>query len=118
MVAFALGILLGFVGSIPAAGPLLLLVIASGLEGQRRRALALAAGGALAESLYVALAFWWAKAVAAADAGNHPADFRTAKRETARFYFARILPRTQTHAAAMRSGSGNLLALDAALFDS
>jgi hypothetical protein len=50
VVAFALGILLGFVGSIPAAGPLLLLVIASGLEGQRRRALALAAGGALAES--------------------------------------------------------------------
>ena len=35
-----------------------------------------------------------------------------------RFPFARILPRTQTHAAAMRSGSGNLLALDAALFDS
>jgi alkylation response protein AidB-like acyl-CoA dehydrogenase len=67
---------------------------------------------------YVALAFWWAKAVAAADAGGHPADFRTAKRETARFYFARILPRTQSHAAAMRSGSGNLLALDAALFDS
>ena len=67
---------------------------------------------------YVALAFWWAKAVAAADAGSHPADFRTAKRETARFYFARILPRTQSHAAAMRSGSGKLLALDAALFDS
>jgi alkylation response protein AidB-like acyl-CoA dehydrogenase len=67
---------------------------------------------------YVALAFWWAKAVAAADAGTHPADFRTMKRETARFYFARILPRTQSHAAAMRSGSGNLLALDAALFDS
>ena len=67
---------------------------------------------------YVALAFWWAKAVAAADAGGHGADFKTAKRETARFYFARILPRTQSHAAAMRSGSGNLLALDAALFDS
>ena len=67
---------------------------------------------------YVALAFWWAKAVAAADAGTHPADFKTMKRETARFYFARILPRTQSHAAAMRSGSGNLLALDAALFDS
>jgi alkylation response protein AidB-like acyl-CoA dehydrogenase len=67
---------------------------------------------------YVALAFWWAKAVAAADAGSHTADFKTAKRETARFYFARILPRTQSHAAAMRSGSGNLLALDAALFDS
>jgi alkylation response protein AidB-like acyl-CoA dehydrogenase len=67
---------------------------------------------------YVALAYWWAKAVAAADAGGHPAEFKTAKRETARFYFARILPRTQTHAAAMRSGSGSLLALDAALFDS
>jgi alkylation response protein AidB-like acyl-CoA dehydrogenase len=67
---------------------------------------------------YVALAFWWAKAVAAADAGAHPAAFKTAKRETARFYFARILPRAQTHAAAMRSGCGNLLALDAALFDS
>lgn len=58
MVAFALGVLLGFVGSIPAAGPLLFLVIASGLEGQRRRALALATGGALAESLWLALAFW------------------------------------------------------------
>ena len=67
---------------------------------------------------YVALAFWWAKAVAAVDASGHPAGYKTAKRETARFYFARILPRTQSHAAAMRSGSGNLLALDAALFDS
>ena len=67
---------------------------------------------------YVALAFWWAKAVATAEGGSHPAEFKTAKRETARFYFARILPRTQTHAAAMRSGSGNLLGLDAALFDS
>ena len=67
---------------------------------------------------YVALAYWWAKAVAAADAGDHTADFRTMKRETARFYFARILPRTQAHAATMRSGAANLLALDAALFDS
>lgn len=58
LVAFALGVGLGFVGSIPAAGPLLFLVIASGLDGKLRRALALAAGGALAESLYVALAFW------------------------------------------------------------
>jgi alkylation response protein AidB-like acyl-CoA dehydrogenase len=67
---------------------------------------------------YVALAFWWAKAVAAVDRGVFSDDYRTAKRETARFYFARILPRTQTHAAAMRSGSANLLNLDAALFDS
>lgn len=58
LAAFALGVALGFVGSIPAAGPLLLLVVAAGFQGQRRRALALALGGALAESLYVALAFW------------------------------------------------------------
>ena len=66
---------------------------------------------------YVALAYWWAKAVAAVDAGDHPEAFRAAKRETARFYFARILPRTQAHAAAMRSGAASLMALDAALFD-
>ena len=67
---------------------------------------------------YVALAYWWARAVATADAGNHPAQFKTTKRETARFYYARILPRIHTHAATMRSGADNLLALDAALFDS
>ena len=66
---------------------------------------------------YVALAYWWAKAVAAVDAGDHPESFRTAKRETARFFFGRILPRTQAHAAAMRSGAANLMRLDAGLFD-
>ncbi|MEO7251534.1 MAG: acyl-CoA dehydrogenase C-terminal domain-containing protein, partial [Arenimonas sp.] len=44
--------------------------------------------------------------------------FKTMKRETARFYFARILPRIHAHAAAMRSGAGNLLSLDAGAFDS
>ena len=67
---------------------------------------------------YVALAYWWARAVAAAEAGSHPAAFKAAKRETARFYFARILPRTQAHAAAMRSGAATLLGLDADGFDS
>ena len=67
---------------------------------------------------YVALAYWWARSVATAEAGAYPQEFKTMKRETARFYFARILPRTQTHAAAMRSGAAKLLALDAALFDS
>ncbi len=67
---------------------------------------------------YVALAYWWAKAVAAANTGAQSNDFKTAKRETARFYFARILPRTLAHAAAIRSGASPLLALDAALFDS
>ena len=67
---------------------------------------------------YVALAYWWARAVAAADASTHPASFKSAKRDTARFYFARILPRIHGHAAAMRSGAGNLLALPADSFDS
>ncbi|KFL36702.1 acyl-CoA dehydrogenase C-terminal domain-containing protein [Arenimonas donghaensis] len=67
---------------------------------------------------YVALAYWWARAVVAAEAGSHGEGFKAAKRETARFYFARILPRTQAHAAAMRSGAGNLLGLDEAHFDS
>jgi alkylation response protein AidB-like acyl-CoA dehydrogenase len=67
---------------------------------------------------YVALAYWWARAVAAADAGSQPNDLKTSKRETARFYFARILPRTSSHATAIRSGASSLLALDATLFDS
>jgi hypothetical protein len=67
---------------------------------------------------YVALAYWWARSVATADAGSHPDALREAKRATARFYFARILPRIHMHAAAMRSGAATLQSLDAALFDS
>jgi alkylation response protein AidB-like acyl-CoA dehydrogenase len=67
---------------------------------------------------YVALAFWWAKSVAVAEAGNYPTEFKTAKRETARFYFQRLLPRTRLHKAGIEAGPASLLALDAALFDS
>jgi alkylation response protein AidB-like acyl-CoA dehydrogenase len=67
---------------------------------------------------YVALAFWWTRSVAAAERGPHPEAFRTAKRETARFYFQRILPRTLSHAAAIRAGSATLLALDEEAFAS
>jgi alkylation response protein AidB-like acyl-CoA dehydrogenase len=66
---------------------------------------------------YVALAYWWARSVAAADASSLSAGFKQAKRETARFYFARLLPRTLTHAAAIGSGAAPLMALDADLFD-
>ncbi|MFC4729669.1 acyl-CoA dehydrogenase C-terminal domain-containing protein [Coralloluteibacterium thermophilus] len=65
---------------------------------------------------YVALAYWWARAVAALAKGSQPQAFRDAKRETARFYFARILPRTLTHAAAIRSGAATLMALEAEAF--
>ena len=67
---------------------------------------------------YVALAYWWTRTVATADAGVYAEDFKTAKRETARFYFARILPRTLMHAANIQASAASLLALDAALFDS
>jgi alkylation response protein AidB-like acyl-CoA dehydrogenase len=65
---------------------------------------------------YVALAYWWARSVAAADASAQSQTFKDAKRETARFYFARILPRTLTHAAAIESGTAPLMAMDAERF--
>ncbi|GAA4862316.1 acyl-CoA dehydrogenase C-terminal domain-containing protein [Luteimonas vadosa] len=66
---------------------------------------------------YVALAYWWARSVAAAEASDRPEAFKDAKRETARFYYARILPRTRMHAAAMESGASSLMALPAEAFD-
>jgi hypothetical protein len=66
---------------------------------------------------YVALAYWWARSAAASEASTRSDGFKAGKRETARFYFARILPRTLTHAAAMESGTSPLMALDAAQFD-
>lgn len=53
---------------------------------------------------YVTLAYFHARAVAAAEAGTQSEAFKQAKRDTAAFYFARILPRTLTHKAAMVSG--------------
>ena len=66
---------------------------------------------------YVVLAYWWLRAAVAAQASSRPEAFKAAKRETARFYFARILPRTLGHAAALRAGAGPLMALDADHFD-
>jgi alkylation response protein AidB-like acyl-CoA dehydrogenase len=66
---------------------------------------------------YMALAYWWARSVAAADASSQPQAFKDAKRETARFYFARILPRTLAHKAAIDSGAASLMAMDADRFD-
>ena len=66
---------------------------------------------------YVALAYWWARSVAAAEASSNSDAFKAAKRETARFYFDRILPRTLTHAAAIASGVDSLMSLDPDRFD-
>lgn len=67
---------------------------------------------------YVVLAYWWARSVATANESAHSEDFKTMKRETARFYFARVLPRIHAHAATMRSGATTTQALNADLFDS
>ncbi len=67
---------------------------------------------------YVALAYWWARSVAVADASERPELFKAGKRETARFYFSRILPRTLTHAAAIESGPAPLLSIADEALDS
>ena len=67
-------------------------------------------------SAYVVLAYWWARSVSAADASSRPQAFKDAKRETARFYFARMLPRTLAHKAAIEAGAASLMALPAEAF--
>lgn len=67
---------------------------------------------------YVALAYWWARSVAVADASSRPETFKAGKRETARFYFTRILPRTLMHAAAIASGPASLLSIADEALDS
>jgi hypothetical protein len=66
---------------------------------------------------YVALAYWWARSVAASEASAQSERFKAGKRETARFYYARILPRTLAHAAAAASGAQSLTTLAADAFD-
>jgi alkylation response protein AidB-like acyl-CoA dehydrogenase len=67
---------------------------------------------------YVALAYWWARSVAAADASPRGQAFKDGKRDTARFYFSRILPRTLAHKAAIDSGAAPLMAMPAERFGS
>jgi alkylation response protein AidB-like acyl-CoA dehydrogenase len=65
---------------------------------------------------YVALAYWWARSVAAAEQRHSGTPLAEAKRSTARFFFQRILPRTLAHAAAMRAGVGSLMEMPDAQF--
>jgi threonine/homoserine/homoserine lactone efflux protein len=59
MVAAALlGFCFGYVGSMPVAGPIAVLVFGRGLEDRTRNGLYLASGAAIAESVYAYLAFW------------------------------------------------------------
>lgn len=52
------GFVFGFVGSMPIAGPIAILVFGRGIEDRTRSGLYLAAGAAIAESAYAYLAFW------------------------------------------------------------
>ena len=62
---------------------------------------------------YACLAYFWADMARVATeklaAGTGEEAFYKAKLQTARFYFARILPRTRAHVAAMLSGADNLM---------
>lgn len=92
----------------------------SGALGKRAAAdpevIAASAWDYLFYSGYIALAWCWARSVAAADAGTDAARQR-AKRATARFYFARILPRIRAHAAGIEAGPASLLELADEDFD-
>jgi threonine/homoserine/homoserine lactone efflux protein len=53
-----LGLLIGFVGSIPLAGPIALLVFNKGIEKRYSEGVAIALGAALPEAMYCGLAFF------------------------------------------------------------
>ncbi|HEX7373947.1 MAG TPA: acyl-CoA dehydrogenase C-terminal domain-containing protein [Steroidobacteraceae bacterium] len=74
-----------------------------------------AAADYLQFSGYVCLGWCWLAAAGVAAkklaAGEGDADFYKAKLVTAQHYFARLLPRLESHAAAARAGSAGLMAL-------
>lgn len=58
LLAALLGFVFGFVGSVPVAGPIAVLVFTRGVDGRYREGLFLAFGAAIAEAAYAFLAFW------------------------------------------------------------
>ena len=69
---------------------------------------------------YLCLAWCWAKvaavSVAALHNGTSEADFYQAKLATARFYYARLLPRAEAHLDALSAGAATLMELPAEQF--
>jgi alkylation response protein AidB-like acyl-CoA dehydrogenase len=57
---------------------------------------------------YVTLAYFWARSVLAAGGSGLSASDKQAKRDTATFYFTRILPRIHVHKAAIEAGVATL----------
>ena len=66
---------------------------------------------------YVTLAYCWGRIALAANgalaAGTEDANFLEGKLATANFYFARMLPRTAVHKAAIEAGAPTLMAVSA-----
>jgi threonine/homoserine/homoserine lactone efflux protein len=58
LVVSLIAFVLGFVGSMPLAGPISVMVVSRGVTGYFREALLLALGASLAEGLYAGGAFW------------------------------------------------------------
>ena len=58
LIAFVVGFLFGFIGSIPVAGPISALVFSRGIQGRFRSGVFISLGGGVAEALYSFLAFW------------------------------------------------------------
>ncbi|VVP51616.1 hypothetical protein PS854_05370 [Pseudomonas fluorescens] len=65
---------------------------------------------------YVAYAYMWALMAKAAFGKEAQDDFYASKMGTARFYFARLLPRIHSLSASVKAGSESLFLLDAAQF--
>lgn len=65
---------------------------------------------------YTAYAYMWARMAGAALGKEGQEDFYASKLGTARFFFARLLPRIHSLSASVRAGSDSLYLLDAALF--
>jgi threonine/homoserine/homoserine lactone efflux protein len=58
LVTLFLGLLMGFLGSLPTAGPVGMLVVSRALMGRPRSGLHVALGSAVAEATYALVAFW------------------------------------------------------------
>ena len=65
---------------------------------------------------YVAYAYMWALMARTALAKQGQDDFYASKLGTARFYFARLLPRIHSLSAAVKAGSESLYMLNAEQF--
>ncbi|WP_197475284.1 acyl-CoA dehydrogenase C-terminal domain-containing protein, partial [Oleiphilus sp. HI0079] len=65
---------------------------------------------------YVCLAYFWAQMVKVAQeklaSGTTETGFYTAKVQTAKFYYDRILPRTAAHAQMVLAGGESIMAID------